>query len=321
MITLRLFDASNPFQQIDERKLADGAVVIGRDPACDWPVEDASGDLSRRHCTITYGAGAVHVIDTSSNGIALGHERRRPARGERTPLAAGETVHLGQYLLVVDEPADPTQAEKPATPSQARAPGLTDAALLEHFCVGAGLEPSSFAGEDPAALMERLGAVYRQAVNDLCDLMRERAAAKDHLQVDRTTISARDNNPLKWAPPETIAIELLQEADKGFLKGADAFRASFSDLRLHSDGMAAAGKAAVTFVLWELDPSAVEADIRRQPLAFTSRADAMWRRYRDRHAELCNDADGPRRIERASRAGYQAHLDRDHATRGGQGSA
>ncbi len=320
MITLRLFGASNPFQQIDQRKLVDGAVVIGRDPACDWPVEDASGDLSRRHCTIIYDEGAIHVVDTSSNGIALGQERRRPLRGERTPLAAGETVHLGQYLLVVDEAADATQTSKPAPP-RPRAHGPTDAALLEHFCIGAGLEPSSFAGEDPAALMERLGAVYRQAVNDLCDLMRERAAAKDQLQVDRTTISARDNNPLKWAPPETIAVELLQEADNGFLKGADAFRESFSDLRLHSDGMAAAGKAAVTFVLWELDPSAVEADIRRQPLAFTLRADAMWRRYRERHAELCNDGAGPKRIERASRAGYQAHVEQGHGARGGQGGA
>lgn len=320
MITLRLFETANPFHQIAERSLDAGDIVVGRDPLCDWPLEDASGDVSRRHCTISRRNGLTHVVDTSSNGLMLGTDRKRIPRGEPALLTPSDTIHFGPYFLMIDTAAEADASDAPLRPAQARgaAPaGATDAALLEYFCIGARLEPSSLAGEDPAQLMKTLGAVYRQAIDDLCDLMRERSLAKDQLQIDRTTISARDNNPLKWASPESIAVELLQESEKGFLKGAEAFKASFADLRRHGDCLAAASRAAVDFVLEELDPDALESETKRLPLAFTSRHEAAWKKLRERYAGLRSGIEGSQRIEGALRAGYQAHLSRAPARDGG----
>lgn len=314
MITLRLFEADKPFQQIEARPLPDGDTVIGRDVSADWVIDDVQGDLSRKHCVLRHRNGRIFLVDTSSNGVRLGVDNTPAPRDIEHELKTGQTLHLGAYTILVDaESHKESNAGGIAARKRSadRLMALTDAALLEQFCIGAGLEPSSFAGEDPADVMMRLGAVYRQVVDDLCDLMRDRAMAKDQLQLDRTTISARDNNPLKWAPSHTIAIELLQDSDTGFLKGSSAIQASFSDLRRHGSGLVEGSKAAIQFVLAELDPARFEDSTKSQPLAFMSRNDAAWKRYRQAHAALSDDAragDGGK-VSHALRTGYEAYLD------------
>lgn len=185
---------------------------------------------------------------------------------------------------------------------------LTDAGMLEAFCAGAGLEPSSFAGEDPAGLMHHLGRIYRVAVDELCELMSERALLKESLQLDRTTISAQDNNPLKWAPSHQVAIDLLREGETGFLKGAPAFEASFADLRRHGACLLAASRGAMKAVLDELKPEQLEAAVPRQPLGFLSRNETPWRQLQLRHAELTAEANAETggRLERAFSESYEA---------------
>ncbi len=315
MITLRLFKSSDPFQEIDSRTLAHGDLIIGRDSSADWPILDPRRDLSRRHCILNVDGKRVFLRDISTNGVAIGVERRLAPREERCELAPGETIYLGEFMILLDaDPAD--EAGKPASSSVAapathaappRSGPVTDAALLEAFCRGAGLEPSSFAGEDPAAVMGRLGAVYRQVIDDLGVMMRDRALVKHELRMDRTTISSRDNNPLKWAPTHRVAVDLLKEGEGGFLKGAAAFKSSFDDLRRHGVCIMAGSDAALHFVLAELGPDALEAGARRQGSPFASRYEAMWKVFRERHDGLSDEA-GDAAIERAFREGYERRL-------------
>jgi predicted component of type VI protein secretion system len=315
MITLRLFKSSEPFHEIESRTLAHGDLIIGRDPGADWAIFDPRRDLSRRHCILNVDGKRVFLRDISTNGVTIGVERRLAPREERCELTPGETIYLGEFMILLDaEPAD--EADKPASPkatpaapqaAPAQSGPLTDAALLEAFCRGAGLEPSSFAGEDPAAVMGRLGAVYRQVIDDLGAMMRDRALMKNQLRMDRTTISSRDNNPLKWAPTHRVAVDLLKEGEGGFLKGAAAFKSSFGDLRRHSVCLMAGSDAALHHVLAELGPEALEANARRQSSPFASKYEAMWKVFRERHANLSDDA-GDAAIERAFREGYERRL-------------
>jgi predicted component of type VI protein secretion system len=320
MITLHLFKASNPFQEIDTCKLSHGELTIGRDAACGWRISDESRGVSRRHCTLMVEGERIFLRDTSANGVLIGAEKRPAPPGERCELAAGETLHVGDFTIVLDgeeEDAGADRAPQPRrTPTVApgveaatRPPGaLTDAALLEAFCRGASLEASSFAGEDPAAVMERLGVIYREVVDDLCAMMRDRATLKDQLRLDRTTISARANNLMKWAPPEQVAVDLLQEGENGFLKGADAFKASFADLRRHGVCLMGGSDAAIAFVLTQLDPSTLEEKARRQSLPpFTSKLEAAWKLLRDSHTALSGEP-GDVVIEKAFRRGYEQRL-------------
>jgi predicted component of type VI protein secretion system len=322
MITLRLFHSARPFEQIAERPLAEGDLIIGRDSSAGWQIPDAREDVSRYHCTLMLEAGRICLRNTSANGVLIGDGKRPAPRDETCDVEPGDTFHIGEYMILLDVEAPEIAApEKPVKqPRQQSGAPLTDAAMLEAFCEGAGLEPSSFAGEDPAAVMSRLGVVYRQVVDDLCALMRDRAMLRDQLQMDRTTIAARDNNPLKWAPPHRIAVELLQEGDTGFLKGAAAFKASFADLRRHSTCVVAGWQAAVRHVLDDLSPDAVETSLKRQPMQFVLKSEAAWKLFRERHAAMSADTDwsGSGAVERAFRRAYEERLaalgpDRDEA--------
>ncbi len=322
MITLRLFKAEDPFVQVAERTLLGGEICVGRDPSSEWTIPDSRGDLSRRHCIFGTDGQRFWLRDTSSNGVFIGRDRVRAPRAEMLELAPGDTVFLGEFIILLDGRTEDGQRDElsarevpifqPAcssAPNVSSAASMTDAGMLEAFCRGARLEASSLAGEDPAALMNRLGLVYRQAVDDLCGLMGDRADLKDNLKLDRTTISARDNNPLKWAPPERVAIDLLREGETGFLKGAAAFKASFLDLRRHGACMAAASREAVKAILAELSPQQFEAVAPRQPFGFLSRNEGAWRQFQMRHAELAAEAAAGKSdsVDRAFRVGYAAH--------------
>lgn len=316
MITLRLFKAADPFREIDARALNAGAITLGRDASADWRLDDTRGDISRRHCTISTYADAIYIRDHSTNGVTRGTARTRVPHNVDHQIAPGETLHLGEFMLVVDRPGqddiDATMTRRPIhvieTPSANASYSGTEASLLEAFCEGAGLETGAFIGEDPSALMRRLGAVYRQVVDDLTQLLHDRASVKDTLQIDRTTISGRDNNPLKWTGPEQVARDLLKEGDTGFLKGADAIREAFDDLRRHNASVLAGSTAAIEHVLRELSPERIETgQPRAQHLAFLPRGESNWKRYQVRHQGLQAELrlNGAGQIGDAARQAYQ----------------
>lgn len=314
MITLRLFKSSDPFQEIDSRILGEGDIVLGRDPSANWRIPDERRDLSRRHCILSFDGKRVFLHDISTTGVTIGVERRLAPRDERCELVPGDTIYLGEFMILLDaEESSPEVSDrKPETASEPAAatpvPGaLTDAALLEAFCRGAGLEASSFAGEDPAAVMTRLGGIYRQVIDDLGTMIRDRALVKNQLRIDRTTIASRDNNPLKWAPSYRVAVDLLKEGEGGFLKGAAAFKSSFDDLRRHGVCLMAGSDAALHFVLSELDPDSLEAAARRLGSPFGSKHEALCKALRERHAGL-SEGEGNAGIDRAFRQGYERRL-------------
>lgn len=318
MVTLRLFHQSNPFEQIEARPLEDGEISLGRDLLADWTLSDPSRLLSRRHCTLELRDGRVSVRDLSANGVFVGSRRERPASGQALGVEPGEALRLGDLLIVVDhdvadeaptEPADPLAIPSDwAGASALEAHRPTDGSLLDAFCAGARLDASAFAGEDPAEVMRRLGAVYQQMVLGLADLMNERTSVKAEYQLERTTVGPQGNNPFRWAPAQRVAIDLLRVRDDGFLSGPGAVRASFGDLKKHLLCMLFGVRAAVTSTLESLSPEVVEEQVRGR--SFLARGGAAWSEYARLHAQFAkaadNDPDSP--INREFRAAYERRL-------------
>jgi predicted component of type VI protein secretion system len=341
MVTLRLFRAANPFRPIETRTLEDGEISIGRDPAADWPIEDAACELSRRHCTIRFVDGQLRVKDMSANGVFIGQRRRRIGHDQEVELELGDSIYLGQFMLSAEGVAAPandhTQDESldalfhspmlqepkvsaavfnvrtawGSTP-QARDDGertrLPDAALLEAFCEGAGLDPSMFMAEDPADVMRRAGAVYQQSVLGLSDLMGERTSLKSTYRMDRTTVAAADNNPFKWADAHRVAVDLLRSNSGPFLGGASAINGSFQDLKKHMLCLMAGSRAAVAAALEELAPARIEQEA--PPGLFQGKAEACWRDYQKRHEQITADARESTQsaISQAFKAGYERQV-------------
>jgi predicted component of type VI protein secretion system len=345
MVTLRLFHSANPFQAIESRIVGDGEIAIGRDPAADWHIEDAACELSRRHCAIHVSEGGVRVRDMSANGVFVGAARRRIAKDFYVEVALEEPIHIGQYMIVVD-PADTPANDanghdgsidapfhspilhepelsasafsvrsawndtQPAQGLAADRPRLPDAALLEAFCEGAGIDPSAFAAEVPADVMRRAGEAYRQAVVGLCDLMGERTSVKSAYRMDRTTVSATGNNPFKWADAHRVGIDILRAGNGSFLAGSAAIKDSFEDLKKHLLCLVAGSRAAVAATLEEVGPARIEEGLKGQSMLFQTKVDACWREFVKRHTQISSDAreNADSAINRAFKAGYERQI-------------
>ncbi len=281
MFICRLFLNARPFEQIEARLISQGHLTLGRDPTADWVLEDPTGLLSRFHCVLAVEDGRLVLYDRSTNGVVL-NDGERVDRDAAVPLANNDSLRLGGMSILVEamdaavidpnatalmQPgwAGPTPlahdwVEGPASPGLAH----RDASLLEAFCEGARLDASVLSSEDPVELMRRIGAVYQQSILGLAALMADRAALKQLHQLDRTTISARDNNPFKWSASRRLAEDLLCGGEETFLSGAPAVRACFEDLSRHMAGVIAGAETALKLAAQALEPAAIEAEVRSQ---------------------------------------------------------
>jgi predicted component of type VI protein secretion system len=337
MIQLRLFRASAPFEQIDERTLNSEELVIGRDGDAGWTIADEACEISRRHIVLRAAPEGVLARDMSANGVFVGDARRRLERDAPTLLAGHESLYLGRFMIVMEPlelaPAndhaafnqalfapikpeamfvrsDWEDAPAPANGVSAPATPRTDAAMLDAFCAGAGLDASSFIGEDPVIVMQRAGAIYKQMVLGLSDLLSERQALKADFEMDRTTVGPVGNNPFKWAPTRRVAIDLLRQRSDGFLSGPAALKASFEDLRKHAACLVAGARHSITAVLGHLEPDAVEAELKSGAGLRLNKAEACWRLYQARHGALAGarEQNPAELVAQAFRSGYEAQL-------------
>ncbi len=322
MVTLRLFHRSDPARELESRALGDGEIVVGRDAEADWSISDPIKTLSRRHCRLALRGGELSLRDDSTNGVFLQSTGRAP-RGEKVVIAAGETLTLGDFLILVDRTAPQPRAattlglsgrplavgrrveSRPAVAAEPPRSGT----LLEAFCSGSQIDASAFSGEDSTQVMRRIGAIYRQMVLGLGELMNERTRSKAEHKLERTTVQAMDNNPFRWAPPHRVAIDLLQSREDGFLTGDAAVQSSFDDLKTHQLAMDAAGRAAAAAILGALAPAVAAERLKGQSFVMKNKAAALWEEYLQVHAELSGRAaapDGP--VGRAFREAYESVL-------------
>lgn len=269
MTILRLFRRDDPSAELDRRPLEEGELAVGRDPGPGgWSIADPTQTLSRRHCVFTRDGGAVSVTDLSANGLFLEEGLQRLPQGAPVSLQPGQALVLGDFLVRVDPHL-----------------GARTGQMLDAFCAGAGMDASVFAGEDPLAVMRRLGAVYRRMVLGLGELMDERTRTKAQLGLEWTTVQAADNNPFRWAPPQQVAMDLLQPGPDGFLGGDAAVRSSFEDLKRHQRGLTTGARAALAALLDSLSPEALAEPLKGQSFLMRNRDAALWAEYEKAHAQ------------------------------------
>jgi FHA domain-containing protein len=163
--------------------------------------------------------------------------------------------------------------------------------------------------------MAVIGAMLRVAVEGIHSLVTMRAAAKNEMQADMTMIQARGNNPLKFAPDPTVALQmLLQPSARGFLDGPAALRATLVDLQSHEVGVMAGMRAALEAVLDRFAPEKLEAQLATRSvfdsLLPAHRRARLWELYLEHYRSLREEAqtDFHRLFGAAFREAYLAQV-------------
>ncbi len=112
--------------------------------------------------------------------------------------------------------------------------------MLAALLRGAGVRDLEIPGGLTPQFMEDVGAVMRETMQGLLDLLAARAHAKREVRADATIVMASDNNPLKFAPGLDAAItHLLVPRGQGFMSPLRSLSDARESLRTHQEGFVA----------------------------------------------------------------------------------
>ncbi|MBA3446144.1 MAG: type VI secretion system-associated FHA domain protein TagH [Pseudaminobacter sp.] len=176
-------------------------------------------------------------------------------------------------------PAVPQPPRQPAPPMPSPAssgqPGGAEA-ILRSIAVGAGVSPDIFLQREGSDVAAEIGLVLRTVVEELALLLKARAAAKVLARSgNRTMISAVDNNPLKFVPrPEEILEIMFTRRRAGYLDAKQSIDEAFRDLKTHEFATYAAMQTALSRLLEDLSPDAIEKKVSTS--AFASKKGRAW---------------------------------------------
>lgn len=211
----------------------------------------------------------------------------------------------------------PAAARQPAVPPVIAAPSpQSNDPLWAAFCDAAGVHVDLPQGLTPE-LMRVLGHLLRSAVDGTQQLMSIRTAAKYELRAHVTMIHARNNNPLKFAPDGTAALEqLLQPPMRGFLSGPAAMTDAMNDLVGHSIGTMVGMRAALDGVLDRFTPAELEHKLGTSSVLDSllpmSRKAKLWELYLQHFQSIRTEAqeDFHTLFGKAFLAAYEQQLER-----------
>lgn len=217
-----------------------------------------------------------------------GQEHRQAALPASPPDSAPFSFASDSFLAPAGATArqggqQPAQAEPPSRLPHTSPPPLAAseqpagaAEILRAIAAGAGVPPEVFLQRDPNDVAAEIGAVLRTAVDELALLLKARAAAKVLAKSGhRTMISAADNNPLKFVPGAEEIIEIMFARRRtGYLDAKHSIEEAFRDLKTHELATYAAMQAALSRLLDDLSPDAIEKKLPAS--SFTSKKGRAW---------------------------------------------
>jgi predicted component of type VI protein secretion system len=241
-----------------------------------------------------------------------------PAAGDDTPdLQAAYTpppVHA----------AMPPRQPQPARPQAAEQALATDSdtdALWDAFCDGAQLSLPTRPRLTPE-LMRLIGGTLRQAVEGTLQLSAMRTVVKQELHVPVTTIQARGNNPLKFAPDAAAALaQMVQPPMRGFMAAPEAMQDAMTDLLGHAAGTMEGTRAALQGMLRRFEPTRLETQLAEggvlDKLMPGNRRARLWELYLQHFGRISESAreDFDELFGKAFVKAYEEQADRVAAAR------
>ena len=203
-------------------------------------------------------------------------------------------------------PAPPAAGASPAvgappSPSESATPaGLDAETLICAFLEGAGLPHARPTKEQWLAIATNLGAIFRETVQGLTDILRARGDVKGEFRLDRTTIGPMENNPLKTPPgqpplgPEEIMTLLLIRQKGAYMSPVQAVREGFNDVKAHQLAVMAGIQAALNRLLERFDPQNLETRLQQtvfDSILPASRKAKYWDLFTTEYRAIAREAE------------------------------
>jgi type VI secretion system FHA domain protein len=214
-------------------------------------------------------------------------ESEAPAAKRGPPPRAA----TGPKPVPAARPADASGAHrKPAGPQGS-------AAALDVFCKAAGLKPSDLRGTSPEEILQTAGALTRELLTGLADLLQSRTRMKDALRLPHTIIRPAHNNPLKFSASVPDALRyLFGDPGQSYLPPDRAVQAAFQDVKNHQHALFKAMVHAIRDFAERLDPdelrSRFDRGLKRSPLLATTNKLKYWELYEETFHTLTYQEEG-----------------------------
>jgi type VI secretion system protein ImpI len=165
------------------------------------------------------------------------------------------------------------------------------------FLSAAGLKPKELAGSVPSEVLQNAGQLLRSLVTGLTELLQERSQLKESFRLSQTIIQSKQNNPLKFSPTVSDALNyLLGDRSESYLSALDAVRASFTEVRNHEQAVPRAMQHALNDFMERFDPDELRVQydqgLKRNPLLSGTNKLKYWELYEESYQALTQGDDG-----------------------------
>lgn len=173
----------------------------------------------------------------------------------------------------------PPRPVPPPPPQPMPGPAHGGGDMLSAFKLGARLPAHALGHRNGNEVAQEIGAMLHLVAEQMAQLLKARASAKAMVKTrDRTVIGALDNNPLKFMADPSEALEVMLSKDRsGYLDGMRALREAFDDIRVHEMATYAAMQKALSRLLADLSPEAIEAKVDAG--AFSNKKAKSWETF------------------------------------------
>jgi type VI secretion system protein ImpI len=203
------------------------------------------------------------AIGPEHDGWAEGPPPPPPPQPELIPVPTPSRPGTGEAKRArsVPELNRSVPERNPAAVAERNADGDALAKFAQLVARGAGLPEDAFAGRDPDELAEQFGRLLRLATDNMKQLLEGRQQAKRLARSpNQTAVQAINNNPLKFAPTAEDALRVMFSFQgRSYLDAERAFAQGFDDLKKHQIKTYVAMQRAVTLLMKDVDPQAIEA--------------------------------------------------------------
>lgn len=222
------------------------------------------------HQDHSHNASHEHTQTRPTDDIWAAVTGEKPHEPFTPPPEPGQSTSFTDTAGSPARPRQPAQqlpmqhtAQQPVSQTGAQpgtSPGKDAQALLAVIEAAAGLAPGTLNTGDPMASAQEIGQTLRVMTEELAGLLQARAVARRSVRSAQVTMIGReDNNPLKFMPLPDQALSIMFGAPRaGFLRGPQAVKSGFADIKAHQYATHAALQPALAQLLDDLSPEAIE---------------------------------------------------------------